>query len=521
MRLHREARVMSKAKRDIDWLKALDFDLALKNLNTEFKGAWYRDPWGWPEVTWVARRRRELLLSRLTRSGVWRSYPIDVPKENFAFRPAIVLDPVDKLCYQALVDQLSFRLIGSLPSWIYGWRLRFKDPVKGRYARNDYQYNNYRSRLRSLANGFGHGLRTDVVSYFANIDVDSIEEVVKTRAGTSRVQERLLDLLRRWSFVPNRSGLPQRSFASAALANMYLGPVDDVIKHYGMIDNAKKGSLRSIAACRWMDDIWLFGDDGGSLRKAQVDIQRRLREIGLDMNLAKTEVLEGEELIKTVHRLEHSAVDSGFIGPSINKRPLMDLIDKLLDEPETASRTSIRFVTTRMHRHNVFDRVDDLIGVAHRMPHGADHLARLFHRSERWRDLVDWYLDYSRSDWAAIEWSVAQFGTMFPSHSGNGNLTDFFGDSLSKGRSSLPLTSLAAQRLASWDADVAREVIREGRHTANHPLERRSLALAGLMADEEHRLIRQLLNEFEENRITLDMLEDKAWKPPALVSDFN
>ncbi len=512
---------MKRPKRDIDWLQALDFSLALKNLQVEFKGAWYRDPWGWPEVTWVAKHRPAVLIDRLNRSGVWRSYPIDVPKENFAFRPAIVLDPIDRLCYQALVDQLSPRLIKSLSSWVYGWRLPFNEPIKGEYARNDYQYANYRSRLKWLANNFRCGLRTDVISYFANVNIDSIEEMVKTRSGTSRVQSRLLDLLRHWNRLPTRSGLPQRSFASAALANMYLSPIDDVIRYHGMIDRTKNGFSPCVAACRWMDDIWLFNNDSGFLRNAQVEIQRNLREIGLDMNFAKTQVLEEEKLVTKVHDLEHSAVDNGFRGPLINEGPLMDLIDKLLDEPETASRTSIRFVTTRMYQNRVLDRVDDLIDKAHRMPHGADHLARLFHRSQRWRDLADWYLKYSRGPWATIEWSVAQFGTMFPSNEGNHDLGDYFGNSLSKGNSSLPLMSLAAQRLASWNTDTARAVIREARFTSSHPLERRSLALAGLMANEEHRLIRQLLNEFEENRITLDMLEAKGWKPPSLVGDFN
>ena len=288
-----------------------------------------------------------------------------------------------------------------------------------------------------------------------------------------------------------------------------------------MIDRVKDGFSPCIAACRWMDDIWLFNNDGGVLRKAQVDIQGILREIGLDMNFAKTEVLEKEKLILKAHELEHSAVDNGFMGPPINEKPLMDLIDKLLEKPETASRTSIRFVATRMYRHRALDRVDDLIDQAHRMPHGADHLARLFNRSQRWRGLADWYLRYSRSPWASIEWALAQFGTMFPSNKNNRDLADFFGNSLSRGKSSLPLTSLAAQRLASWDADTARAVIREARFRSNHPLERRSLALAGLMANEEHRLIRQLLNEFEENRVTLDMLESSGWKPPRLVSDFN
>ena len=511
---------MGRSTRDIDWSQALDFKRALRNIQTEFQGAWYRDPWNWPELTWVVKQQTDTLEERLNRSGVWRCYPIDVPKENFAFRPAVVLDPIDRICYQALVDRLSVGLIGSLRSWVYGWRLPPGDPKKGEYARNDYQYGNFRSRLNWLADNFSHGLKTDIVSYFASIDIDTVEEFIRVRTGTSKVQRRLMDFLRNWNRVPNRSGLPQRSFASSALANMYLQPIDDVLNRHGSIDRMGSGFSPCVAACRWMDDIWLFGNDAGFLRKTQVEIQRALRELGLEMNFAKTEVL-AEDLIPKVRQLEHSAVDNGLGRSPANKRPLMDLIDDLLQSPENASRTSIRFVTTRMYRNAAMERVDDFIENAHRMPHGADHLARLFRRSERWRDLTAWYLDYSRLDWAILEWAVAQFGTMFPTKSRNRELGEYFGNLISRGEGSLPLVSLAVQRLASWDPDTARAVIREARFTTTHPLERRSLALAGLMAKEEHRFVRQLLNEFEENQITLKMLENTGWKPPKVASDFS
>jgi hypothetical protein len=55
------------------------------------RGDWYRDPWGWPELDWVVAARPQLALDRAGSAGVRRSVKLDVPKENFATRPAMVV----------------------------------------------------------------------------------------------------------------------------------------------------------------------------------------------------------------------------------------------------------------------------------------------------------------------------------------------------------------------------------------------------------------------------------------------
>ncbi len=111
----------------MDWLATLEFQLALKNVHLDVLGDWYRDPWRWAELDWlVPNHLEEYAVPRLNAGGVKQTAKLDVAKENFAVRPAVVLDPLDRLLYQALVDALSVRLIGSLPVWAYGWRLESK-----------------------------------------------------------------------------------------------------------------------------------------------------------------------------------------------------------------------------------------------------------------------------------------------------------------------------------------------------------------------------------------------------------
>lgn len=218
-----------------------------------------------------------------------------------------------------------------------------------------------------------------------------------------------------------------------------------------------------------------------------------------------------------VFEIEHSAVDEGIAQEKIDEQPLDDLIDKLVAEPETAARTSIHFATRRMREAKLFRRVPDLIGVADRMPHGSDHLARLFRDSEHWRDLQQWYVDYARRWRARLPWSVGQFGTMFPSGATiEQHVVDSFGEALSIPGVPLPVLSVAAQRMAAWRPDDARPLLQEAARAESHPLATRSLALAGLHAGEVRNLVRRLLRQHEENAAILALLEESSFAKRAV-----
>jgi Reverse transcriptase (RNA-dependent DNA polymerase) len=502
----------------MDWLKALDFKLALRNCHQDLLFDWYRDPWGWPELDWVVKKEKtEFLLQRLNASDVHRAAKIEVAKENFSTRPALIIDPLDRLIYQALADQLSVKLIGNLQPWVYGPRLTRKKPARGVWADGKVEWSSFRERLKLHA-GSRAALETDVVSFFASVPISRVTDEVANNAGETRVTKRLIALLTGWEKIPARSGLPQRYVASSALANMYLAPVDDILARYG-VRRPRRGWLPPRSA-RWVDDMWLFGNDSGRLRRAQLEIQDALRGLGLNMNLGKTRLLEDEDVPLAIQQREHSAVDDGLTSDEPTTDALDDLIDRLLERPEMASRSSVRFATHRMRKYGVLDRVDDFAEVAQRMPHCADGLARLFRDSGKWSELGDWYDEYIGSNWGRIEWSIAQFGTMFPSQADPPEQVHEFFVGVLQTSPSVPLTALAAQRLAAWDPELARATIHEAAAKAEHPLQRRVLALAALAAGEGRTLVRSLLSEFEETAVTLAMLEDRRFRKLKLVADF-
>jgi hypothetical protein len=508
----------------IDWAKALDLALAAKNVRDEFVGDWYRDPWGWPELEYMIKTSPQLVLDNLGSSGARRAAQLKVPKENWGVRPAVVLDIVDRISYQALIDRLSVDLIGDLPPSVYGWRLMPANPSRGDYSHNNIQWDAYRGHLAAASMHYECALVTDVVSCFASIQMDTVRDAVDDRAPKGAVATRLISFLDGFEKIPERSGLPQRSVASAVLANMVLGPLDDVLEHHALdvpilafLGSRGRRRRRRRSWTRWMDDMWLFGNDPAIMRRAQTELQDVATTLGLHINSGKTEVLEDEEVASRALEIEHSAID-GSLSSKKDPRPLEELIDRLLENPETASRTSLKFAVSRMQDHGQTYRILEFPKLAERMPHVADSLAKLFEASFTRGSLQDWFIGYAKGPWASFEWSVAQYLQMFPSSDRpRKQIRNFASSVVDDSDTSLPLVSVAAQRLSSWDPGEARAVIRGAIPRSDHPQRRRVLAVAALAAGESRSTVRRWLQQEPENHVTLAMMEHHNFAVPKVV----
>lgn len=413
-------------------------------------------------------------------------------------------------------------MIGGLDRSVYGWRLPVKDPRPGYYSPNDKQWEGYRGGLSAGANLNDAGLKTDVVSCFASIPVDRVMEMVERRVksrGNQQVVRRLGIYLEGWQRIPRRSGLPQRCQASSVLANMYLSALDDVLGQLAGSQSFMGVSYSRYA--RWMDDIWVFGGDPAALRRTQLALANAMIDLDLQMNTGKTRLLEGPELIADALLIEHSAVDDALDSTPLDAGPLDELVERIISQKEDSSRTSVRFATERMRRHQQFSKVPELIEVAERLPHTADALARLFRDAGRAQSLEDWYLDYCKSPWADLKWPVAQFGTMFSSRKLAGRkVSEYLTEVVASGAGDAQLTAFAAHRLARWNPGAARVVIADAVQGTDNPLFRRVLALAGHAAGHPRTQLRRWLGELAENEVTLALLEARSFSKLPSAQDF-
>jgi hypothetical protein len=503
--------------RAVSWDKAVDLEQAARNCYRDISGDWHRDPWGWPEIGWAASTRPQAAYDHLASTGARAPALLDVPKENFVLRPAVVLDPLDRLCYQALIDRESARLFGELSSAAYGWRLNRGAPENGKYVAQAQEWREYRKHVEAVGSQYPAALQTDIVSYFASIDIDEMTRRIRSALGPTSVVDRLIEMIEFWAATPGRSGLAQRAHPSSVLANMFLMPVDDVLSKLN-----KSGPDDPSSAIRWVDDIWVFGANDGSLRAAQVSLQRAVETLGLNLSGAKTRILEGDALAVAIRENEHSGVDQAINQELPDFVPLNELLDRILGDPEGSSRTSIRFATTRMRDSGAFDRTDELLDQAHRMPQGADHLARLGRDAGVWANRADWFIWYANSDWAVCEWPVAQLGTMFPANGlGIPNAIQELMQTWIDANSPIVLLALASHRLAHWRPPEARLAVEVAARRATASWQRRILALAGLQAGQNATWVRKMLKASPETQVTLDLVEQGNFRPLRTSTDYH
>jgi len=505
-----------------DWFNALDFTQAQTNLGYEAHGDWHRDPWGWPEIKFLLDGGKEIVRDYCNLNLANELALLDVPKENWGTRPAVVLNPVDRLVYQALVDTLSVDIAGELSPNAFGWRLPARTPKKGQYSQNKRQWEGYRGHLILLSTLYPVALKTDIVSCFASMPLDVIQAELESRTPSNHPSKRLLEFLGAFDSAPHRSGLPQRSIASALIANMVMMTLDGVLEHHATaLPKIMKRGVQYHSFARWMDDMWLFVRDAGRARRAQIELQQAVESVGLNLNAAKTEVLEDGKALEETQEIEHSAVDSALSLKVSDHAPLEELIDRIIDSPEKTSRTTIKFAASRMQEHNSRHRIQELLEASKRMPHATDAFFPLFRDVFVSEGLQDWFLDYAKSDWAGFQWSISYYARMFGKDTEpRRELVEYFEVLVENPSTSLPLLAVAVQRLVEWNPNTARAVIRAAvRKTSNaHAI--RILVLAALNAREPGKTAKAWLDPHESNRATLEMLAAQRYKQVAVLAAY-
>jgi hypothetical protein len=511
----------------------LDLESGRQLAATELYGDWYRDPWGWPEVVtkeFVAKLDAEVHLGIDKKSVSTSLDPhfrrIDVPKSYLGVRPAVVQDPMSRLAYNAAVLKGAEKLHSGLPSWVYGWRLR-----DGKLAKNKIEWSTYTDTLPS-EDDLNSGLMTDITSFFASIEFNRLMEIVSSTVGKTIPRDIIAHVIASHSKMLGRSGLPQRSFASAILANAYLQPIDDAL-------GAAAGNwdLDVSAVRRWMDDISAEGPEE-ALYGLLLDLQDRARQIGLELNSAKTRLTEASEtgrdlrsetlnLIEVEFRkMKLSEYSDDEVDVVVNADVLTNLETEILDNPEEFGRPTIRSVLHSLTTHQIFDRSAQWRAIAHRIPHLADNLGRYLRGSmdNSWfgpeiRDCVTWFVEYVESVWGRQSWVISQLALAFDddlSHRIRDVLAVWLASS-----SDLQQVAIAAQRMSAIDPTYARDVMRSRADETTDPLLLRIFALGLLQAKSDRATVTAVLDRDKRNSLLKLYLESRGWEPPPVATDFS
>ncbi|MEO0592667.1 MAG: RNA-directed DNA polymerase [Myxococcota bacterium] len=494
----------------MDWHDVVDFQRAAKNVYMDVEGDWYRDPWSWWEIQWLLETDdgKATITEHAERKRMFDVSLLDVPKERFGTRPAVVIHPIDRLLTQACVDRMSVKLIGDLHQAAHGWRLSSTQPQQGAFENNSEEYSRFRTALAELSAESEALLTTDVTGCFANIPVGRVCELLKQRYGGSAPSIYVEQVLLEFDQHPNRRGLPQRSLSSCVIANLYLSQLDKLLvleagEHFA----------------RWMDDLYIFGARADELRRIQVLVSDLLREMELEINLGKTELLEGDPMRERVNEVRASGI-GWALARDDNEEPLIErLSEEVVNRGEDSERTAISHSCTLAIKYEVEDAAELLFDVAPRLPHGADHVARLFRYFQMGSDLQHWFVEMCSSGWSEQHWALAQYISVFEDvDSPDTELVGLLEGLLEKRsstRAQLAVGVAAARMLCRWYPKHAIDVVRSALSRTEHPMEIRALVLLGNEYSEERSRTRRWLKKHEDNVATLKALEWRSFKVKA------
>ncbi len=217
-------------------------------------------------------------------------YTVSVPKKNGFARPGGILQPFDRFLYQALIDNVSQTLENSLN------RNRVFSHIISDYPRQmfippDECWVTLREKLEDICGEGTHIIKADISSYFERIPhhplINSMESAGCLSGIVKLLEEMLLAFRQRNSF-----GIVQGLYPSDILGTFFLSGFDNFCE------------LKGIPSARYIDDIYLSFTSELRARRGLVDLIEYLRAEGLQLNEAKSQIFQSDELIR-----DESAID--------------------------------------------------------------------------------------------------------------------------------------------------------------------------------------------------------------------
>ncbi|GAB2461274.1 RNA-directed DNA polymerase [Jatrophihabitans fulvus] len=518
----------------------LNLRAAVGLFRAEMYGDWYRDPWGWPEVTALEREpdADDVLDELLVRDGNKRRpreqaefKPLQVPKSMLGVRPAVVMSVDARLLYLAAAATTAPRLHANLPEWVFGWRMRQGPGL----APNDDEWDQYVGSLNDAVPPWDSVLATDVTSFFASVRVDELLDDTNRLIGDGTALHVFDDLVRAHDRMAAFGGLPQRSWASAVLANRYLWPLDQVVGR----NVQTNGPIWR--AARWMDDIYIVGRDS-ALYALNLELHDRARQLGLELNASKSHLMEAGDFDRHFRHVGMRDVPRGQLPPAgaasgPGRRRKAQIDPSWLSEMESEilagasvgfDRPVVRLVLRGVRDQQLFTRWAEWRDMAHRMPQHADLIGRYLRDAASDNDaslsqgeLGEWFSDFVKSSWPTLPWVAGQLALSLGSRQDSQQRFDaLYRDWISES-DDLQQVAVAIHRLGRTAPDAVREAVRDRLDQTTSPLLLRVFALGLLPSGEGAAFVRTVAARDPRNRLLLRTLERDGYRARKVPADFD
>lgn len=274
----------------------------LKHLNFDFFDEWYFDCLNYKDLI-KDPNQIHMMIEQLVQADLGQ-YPSqkrivrNIPKKGLPVRYSLETDFYDRFVYQAICtflvpffdSQLSHRVLSHRYAGANTKRYLFQNRIEN--------WRTFEGVTKTFVREKKCLLVTDLANYFENIQVPEIIAALdrKLASVTGNASQKrqirsaittLEKCLLNWSFSGN-FGLPQNRDASTFLANLVVTEIDEKMVKLGY------------DYYRYVDDIRVICSDTSEAKKALMDLIGCLREQGLNINSAKTEILEHSSSAKKI-----------------------------------------------------------------------------------------------------------------------------------------------------------------------------------------------------------------------------
>lgn len=208
-----------------------------------------------------------------------------VPKAGGLIRPGTILDLDDALVYNFLVGRLLHSIIQQL-RWSQG-SVDTAYPLPPTAEAAEWTgigflvWRNWRdqSNTRLSALGVEYVVVSDITGFYENVDLQRLASDIRGVGADPEIVSLLQSCLRNWA-LPRNEGIPQGYSASDILAKLYLDGVDRNLRNDGFTH------------VRYVDDIRIFCQTKLEARKAIRRLTAHLYPRGLNLQSAKTQILD-------------------------------------------------------------------------------------------------------------------------------------------------------------------------------------------------------------------------------------
>lgn len=266
--------------------RALSPETAIRWLGKDAADDFFPDPIGLAdlrgrEADYATRQQHRWL--QVDSLPHWTDF---VPKRSGLLREAVILHPLHRVVYLAILNHFVAKLDRHLESACYSYRLDAND------GNESYPFSHRVERWKTFQNDFRTAameptakfiVLTDLAAFYDHISCEQLTDRIGSLLGPAKTAEDdavlqlLLNVLRVW--CTDGHGIPQNHDPSSFFGSLYLHVID-----HEMIASGYR-------YFRWVDDIRIVATSQDEAIRALHHLQRLLAKCRLFLATEKTEIL--------------------------------------------------------------------------------------------------------------------------------------------------------------------------------------------------------------------------------------